>query len=93
MIQEYKIGSNRGRPRIWLEGKRLTASGIGRGDKFTTYKVDGGVCNDITISQKKVEIFDHYYDKYKKDLINIVQSKGTANPKLWKGVEKDGKGV
>jgi len=51
------------------------------------------VCNDITISQKKVEIFDHYYDKYKKDLINIVQSKGTANPKLWKGVEKDVKGV
>ena len=59
-----------------------------------TYKVDGNECNDITISQKKVEIFDHYYDKYKKDLINIVQAKGTANPKLWKGVEKtDGKGV
>ena len=59
-----------------------------------TYKVDGGECNDITISQKQVEIFDHYYDKYKKDLIKIVQSKGTANPKLWKGVEKkDGKGV
>ncbi len=58
-----------------------------------TYKVDGTECNDITISQKKVEIFDHYYDKYKKDLINIVQSKGTSNPKLWKGVEKDGKGV
>ena len=58
-----------------------------------TYKVDGKECNDITISQKKVEIFDHYYDKYKKDLINIVQAKGTANPKLWKGVEKDVKGV
>ena len=58
-----------------------------------TYKVDGNECNDITISQKKVEIFDHYYDKYKKDLINIVQAKGTANPKLWKGVEKDVKGV
>ena len=60
-----------------------------------TYKVDGNECNDITISQKKVEIFDHYYDKYKKDLINIVQAKGTANPKLWKGVSEktDGKGV
>ena len=58
-----------------------------------TYKVDGNECNDITISQKKVEIFDHYYDKYKKDLIIIVQAKGTANPKLWKGVEKDVKGV
>jgi len=43
MIQEYKIGSNRGRPRIWLEGKRLTAMGISRGDRFRTHKVDEGV--------------------------------------------------
>ncbi len=61
---------------------------------MVNYKVDGKECNDITISQKKVDIFDHYYDKYKKDLTNIVQSKGTAIPKRWKGVEKtDGKGV
>ena len=43
MIQEYKIGANLGRPRIWLEGKRLTAAGIGRGDRFRTHKVDDGV--------------------------------------------------
>jgi len=48
MIQEYKIGSNRGRPRIWLEGKRLTASGIGRGDRFITHNVDEGVTIQIT---------------------------------------------
>ena len=42
-LQVYKIGSNRGRPRIWLEGKRLTASGIGRGDRFRTHKVEDGV--------------------------------------------------
>ena len=47
MIQEYKIGSNRGRPRIWLEGKRLTASGIGRGDRFITHKVEDGVNIEI----------------------------------------------
>ena len=59
------------------------------------YKVDDGATSsyDIAVAAKQSEIFDHYYDKYKKDLINIVQSKGTANPKLWKGVEKDGKGV
>ncbi len=51
-----------------------------------TYIKDGSTTYDITISQKKVEIFDHYYDKYKKDLISIVQSKGTANPKLWRGI-------
>ena len=47
-LQVYKIGSNRGRPRIWLEGKRLTASGIGRGDKFITHNVDEGVTIQIT---------------------------------------------
>lgn len=53
-----------------------------------TYILDGTQAYDITMSQKQVEIFDHYYDKYKKDLIHITQSKGTVSPKLWKGVEK-----
>ena len=29
---------------------------------------------DIVTCQKMVEIFDEYYDKYKKDLINITQT-------------------
>ena len=41
---------------------------------------------DLAMSSKQVEIFDHYYDKYKKDLINITQSEGRVNPKLW-GIE------
>tara|TARA_R100001509_G_scaffold150869_1_gene110064 strand:+ start:798 stop:1049 length:252 start_codon:yes stop_codon:yes gene_type:complete len=41
---------------------------------------------DLVMSSKQVEIFDHYYDKYKKDLINITQSEGRVNPKLW-GIE------
>ena len=53
-----------------------------------TYIKDGTPTYDISSAQKQVEIFDTYYDKYKKDLISIVQSKGTANPKLWKGVTK-----
>ena len=52
------------------------------------YKVDDVSHYDIAAAAKQSEIFDHYYDKYKKDLISIVQSKGTANPKLWKGVTK-----
>ena len=28
---------------------------------------------DIVTCQKQVEIFDEYYDKYKKDLINIIR--------------------
>ena len=53
-----------------------------------TYIKDGTPTYDISSAQKQVEIFDKYYDKYKKDLISIVQSRGTANPKLWKGVAK-----
>ena len=48
-----------------------------------TYKVDGKECNDITISQKKVDIFDHYYDKYKKGFVTMNQTEGRANPKLY----------
>ena len=38
---------------------------------------------DIVTCQKMVEIFDEYYDKYKKNLINITQTEGRINPKLW----------
>tara|TARA_A100001201_G_scaffold65189_1_gene61286 strand:+ start:2721 stop:2975 length:255 start_codon:yes stop_codon:yes gene_type:complete len=38
---------------------------------------------DIVSSGKKVDIFDYYYDRYKKDLVNITQAEGRINPKLW----------
>lgn len=38
---------------------------------------------DIAISGKKSEIFDHYYDKYKKGFINMTQTEGRVSPKLW----------
>ena len=47
------------------------------------YLQDGITHFDIVTCQKKVEIFDEYYDKYKKDLINITQTEGRINPKLW----------
>jgi len=34
LLQEYTIRANRGRPRIWLEGKRLAAAGFERGVRF-----------------------------------------------------------
>lgn len=34
--QQYTIRSNRGRPRVWIEGKRLTTAGFHRGQFFTT---------------------------------------------------------
>ena len=49
------------------------------------YKVEGETRYDVVQSVKVVDIFDEFYDKYKKDLVNITQSEGTVNPKLWSG--------
>ena len=32
--QQYTIHANRGRPRVWIEGKRLTSAGFHRGQLF-----------------------------------------------------------
>ena len=38
---------------------------------------------DLSIGNSKVELFDHYYDKYK-NVMNMIQTNGKVNPKLWK---------
>ena len=38
---------------------------------------------DLVISGKQVDIFDHYYDKYKKNFKGFTQADGMANPNLW----------
>ncbi len=55
---------------------------------LVTYNVGEEKKYDLVISSKKVDIFDHYYDKYKKDLVDIQQTDGTANPKLWRSQEE-----
>ena len=50
---------------------------------LVTYKVDGEERHDLTVAQKAVELFDYYYDLYKKDFITFIQSGGRVNPKLW----------
>lgn len=37
-----KVGQNRGKPRLWLEGKCLVNAGFSRGDRWTLYPVGGG---------------------------------------------------
>ena len=44
---------------------------------------------DIVICVKTVDLFDEYWDKYKKNLIGFVQAEGRMNPKLW-SPKKDG---
>ena len=47
------------------------------------YNVDGNEILDVTRSGKQSNIFDMYYDKYKKDLKRIEYGYGTVNPSQW----------
>lgn len=58
---------------------------------YTAYLVeyeDGSeICHDIVICNKKVDIFDHYWDRYREGLKSFKQTEGRVNPKLW-GAQK-----
>ena len=45
---------------------------------------DDVVKHDIAVSGTAVEIFDTYYDKYKKGFQWMKQSEGRVTPSLWK---------
>ena len=38
---------------------------------------------DIVICNKKTDIFDYYWDRYREGLIAFKQTEGRVNPKLW----------
>ena len=47
------------------------------------YMIEGRIAYDIVQSTSQVEIFDEYYDKYKKDFKTMKQTEGRVNPTLW----------
>ena len=49
------------------------------------YKVDEDavISYDIAAAAKQSEIFDHYYDRYKKGFVTMNQTEGRVNPKLY----------
>lgn len=47
------------------------------------YKVEDVSQYDIALAAKQSEIFDYYYDKFKKGFVTMRQTEGRANPKLW----------
>ena len=47
------------------------------------YEIEGNLLHDIAMAQKAVDIFDHYYDKYKKGFQWMKQSEGRIAPHLW----------
>jgi hypothetical protein len=58
---------------------------------LVTYKIDGTICYDVVITDKRVDIFDYYWDRYRNDLIGFKQSEGRVNPKLWAPPKKEKK--
>ena len=59
---------------------------------YTAYLVeylqDGMTHFDIVTCNKRVEIFDYYWDRYREDLINMTQTEGRMNPKLYNPPKK-----
>lgn len=49
---------------------------------LVTYEDEGVVKFDICIANKRVHIFDYYYDNFSK-VIKIEWTNGKVNPKLW----------
>lgn len=58
---------------------------------LVTYKLDGMIHHDLVMTDKKVDIFDYYWDRYRDDLISFKQSEGRTNPKLWDPPKKEEK--
>ena len=49
----------------------------------TEYVVDGETRYDLAMAHSVTDIFDVYYDKYKKDFISMKQSEGRVPPNRW----------
>ena len=54
---------------------------------YTSYLVeylkDGTLHYDVAMGEKQVDIFDHYYDKYKAGLLRMDQTGGQMYPMGW----------
>jgi hypothetical protein len=50
---------------------------------LVTYEIDGAIAYDLVMTEKRVDIFDHYWDKYREGLKKFKQTEGRRNPKLW----------
>ena len=53
---------------------------------LVTYVAEEKLSYDIVLADSRVEIFDHYYDKYKEGLQSIGWTMGTMIPRTWNDV-------
>lgn len=52
------------------------------------YRVGDEIRYDLVVANKKVDVFDYYWDRYREDLITFNQTEGRVNPKLWNNPTK-----
>jgi hypothetical protein len=50
---------------------------------LVSYEDEGLTKYDLVLTNKKVDIFDYYWDRYRENLLSFKQSEGRTNPKLW----------
>ena len=55
------------------------------------YLQDGMTKFDIAMGAKQVDIFDDYWDKYRKDFVTMNQTEGRLNPKMYGYKSKEDK--
>ena len=55
------------------------------------YILDAEVHHDIVVSERQVDVFDYYWDRYRDDLVSFVRSEGRVNPRLWSQPSKETK--
>tara|TARA_B100000902_G_scaffold397474_1_gene461379 strand:+ start:5393 stop:5656 length:264 start_codon:yes stop_codon:yes gene_type:complete len=65
------------------EKEKANDTGLPYTAYLITYMVDGVETYDISTANKTSELFDYYYDKYKKNFIRFDQTDGRINPKLY----------
>lgn len=58
---------------------------------LVSYEVDAVMAYDLVITDKKMDIFDYYWDKYREGLKGWNQSEGRCNPRLWNVDQKENK--
>jgi hypothetical protein len=46
---------------------------------------------DIVVTNKRADIFDYYWDNYREDFVNMTQTEGRSNPKVWSPPNQDKK--
>jgi len=50
---------------------------------LVVYELDNSVAHDIVTCDKKIEIFDYYWDRYREKFKSFKQTEGRINPRLW----------